>query len=169
MANDHSIPRARKQGLIVQEVEDEVLIYDIERKQAHALNSTAALVWKSCDGKRTVSEIQQQASRQVGSSTNASIVWYALEQLDKYQLLEASEQPPVARSGITRREFITKFALAAAVVPLVKSIKVPGPSQNGSCVAWGGPCDPVTGPFCCPGQHCALFAPPLQPVCQDAG
>ncbi|MBV9278705.1 MAG: hypothetical protein JOZ41_01360, partial [Chloroflexi bacterium] len=43
-------PRARKNGLIVRELEDEVLVYDLERHRAHCLNRAAGLVWKHADG-----------------------------------------------------------------------------------------------------------------------
>ena len=50
--NNSQVPVARKQGLVVQEMPDEVLIYDLDTNKAHCLNQTAAFVWKSCDGKK---------------------------------------------------------------------------------------------------------------------
>ena len=55
--NNSQVPVARKQGLVVQEMPDEVLIYDLDTNKAHCLNQTAAFVWKSCDGKNTVERI----------------------------------------------------------------------------------------------------------------
>jgi len=48
MNNHHpaQLPLARKDQLIVKEVDDEVLVYDLKTDQAHCLNKTAALVWK---------------------------------------------------------------------------------------------------------------------------
>ena len=40
------LPAAREEGLIIQEMADEVLVYDRERYKAHCLNQTAALVWR---------------------------------------------------------------------------------------------------------------------------
>ena len=48
------VPKARHNKLVIQELEDEVLVYDLERNQAHCLNRTAALIWEHCDGKQTV-------------------------------------------------------------------------------------------------------------------
>ena len=39
-------PRARTEGLVVTELPDELLVYDLERHRAHCLNPTAALVFK---------------------------------------------------------------------------------------------------------------------------
>ena len=48
------LPRARHDRLVVEQIGDEILIYDTVNNCAHTLNRTAALVWKLCDGKRTV-------------------------------------------------------------------------------------------------------------------
>jgi len=48
---------ARQNGIVVQEMPDEVLVYDLDSNKAHCLNQSAALVWKSCDGTNTVGDI----------------------------------------------------------------------------------------------------------------
>ena len=50
-------PTARRDRLIVRELENETLVYDQANDEAHCLNQTAALVWKHCDGRTTVDEI----------------------------------------------------------------------------------------------------------------
>ena len=39
------MPRARQDELVVEELQDETLVYDLERHKARCLNRTAALVW----------------------------------------------------------------------------------------------------------------------------
>ena len=56
-SNNHAMPRARQEKLLVHELTDEVLVYDLKRHKAHSLNKTAALVWQRCDGKSGVTEI----------------------------------------------------------------------------------------------------------------
>ena len=51
------IPSARKDGLVVKRVNSETLVYDTERQMAHCLNQNAALIWESCDGRRSVDEL----------------------------------------------------------------------------------------------------------------
>lgn len=48
--NDPHNPMARQSGLVVQEMPDEVLVYDMDTNKAHCLNQSAAFIWKSCDG-----------------------------------------------------------------------------------------------------------------------
>ena len=50
-------PQVRKDGLVVKELPEEMLVYDLERHRAHCLNQTAALVWKHCDGQTSAKEI----------------------------------------------------------------------------------------------------------------
>ena len=53
-----NIPLARKECLVIKELPDETLVYDTKHDKAHCLNNTAALVWKNCDGKRTITQLR---------------------------------------------------------------------------------------------------------------
>jgi pyrroloquinoline quinone biosynthesis protein D len=44
-------------GFFIEEMEGEILLYKTGTHKAVYLNETAALVWKLCDGERTVREI----------------------------------------------------------------------------------------------------------------
>ena len=57
-------PRARKQGLLIERLPDEVLVYDLDRKKAHCLNGSAALIWNHCDGKTSVEGISRILQQQ---------------------------------------------------------------------------------------------------------
>jgi len=59
MNNSQQRPVARKEGLVIQEMPDEVLVFDTETNKAHCLNETAAFVWKSCNGTNSVADITQ--------------------------------------------------------------------------------------------------------------
>lgn len=142
--NKNNHPRAHKEGLIIQPMGNELVVYDSSSKQAHNLNATAAKIWKLCDGKRSIAEIAQIAGRELKQPVSEQVVWYALSKLEEFGLLEASMSVPSSLAGISRREFLTKFAIAAAVVPVVKTIKVPGPAQASSSTRCGDPCDSST-------------------------
>lgn len=43
-------PKSRRENIVVQEFDDEVLIYDLERDRAFCLNKTSAVVWRACNG-----------------------------------------------------------------------------------------------------------------------
>lgn len=141
-------PRARKEGLVVQQLADEVLVYDQERFKAHCLNHTAALVWKHCNGKKTTSEIAQALGREAGSPVDEELVWLALSQLGKSRLLTEQVMVPEGQAGISRREVMRRVGIAAAVaLPVVTSIVAPRAAQAINCRTSGQPC--TTGPQCC--------------------
>ena len=81
-------PQTRQEGLIVRELDGEILIYDSRNNKAHCLNETAAKVWKQCDGRKAVAEIRRSVSRELGSEIDERIVWYALKQFGRDHLLE---------------------------------------------------------------------------------
>src|SRR5438445_13876371 len=144
-------PRARRDGLVVQELPDEVLIYDRDSDRAHCLNQTAALVWKYCDGKTTVPRMARRLERDLAADTvDEKVVWYALDQLSKDYLLEESVVPPAMLAGMTRREMVRVLGVAAVVaVPLVTSIVAPTPAQASTCFTTGSEC--TSGAQCCSG------------------
>ena len=52
-------PKGRHNDLVVQDSENEVLIYDLKLNKAYCLNETSALIWRLCDGTKSVAEIIQ--------------------------------------------------------------------------------------------------------------
>lgn len=149
--NAERMPRARQQGLIIENLPGEVLVFDSERDRAHCLNQTAALVWKYCDGKTTVSEMARNLERDLNSpNVDERMVSYALEQLSRDHLLEESIVPAAMLSGLTRRQMVRTLGIAAVIaVPVVTSIVVPTAQAATSCSAPGQPCG--SSATCCSG------------------
>ena len=142
-------PRMRVQGLVVDDIPGEVLVYDLERHKAHCLNLAAGLVWRQCDGETTAAEIAGRVSTQLDAPFDEELVWLALRQLDKLHLLVSSPSIPPAVAGMSRRELIRNLSIAAAVaVPLVTSIVSPTPAQASTCAGRGQPCG-TNGLSCC--------------------
>ena len=98
------VPTARKDQLIIQKAHDEVLVYDLKTDKAHCLNLTAASVWNSCDGKSTVADIVRRLGGELGAPIDEEIVWLALTQLEKFDLLDAKLTKPKTIIGMSRRE-----------------------------------------------------------------
>ena len=147
-----SKPEVRQSGLIVREMDNEILIYDTGNDKAHCLNETAALVWKECDGTKSVAEITRRLSRQLDTKVDERVVWFALKQFDRDHLLEQQLVMPAAlmNGGLNRREMVRALGLAAAVaVPVVTSILAPTAVQAATCLASGQPC--TTSAQCCSG------------------
>lgn len=143
------LPAAREDGLIMQKMVDEVLIYDQQRHKAHCLNQTAALVWQSLDGKSTASQIAARLSQQQGVAVSAAVVQLAVAELGRSGLLRS----PVAaegKSGLSRRELIKRIGVGAAVaLPVVVSVVAPRAAQAATCRTSGQPC--TTSAQCCSG------------------
>jgi hypothetical protein len=139
-----TLPRAREAGLIVRELEEETLIYDVDTDKAHCLNQTASLIWKHCDGTSSVTQICKLLSQTMATTIDEKVVWYALEQFNKDGLLEEQIEPPAAFkiAGMSRRQMVRTLGLAAMVaIPLVTSIVAPTAVQaGGSCIPVGSPC-----------------------------
>jgi hypothetical protein len=133
--------RARKEGLLVHALEDEVLVYDLVRHKAHCLNQASATVWKHCDGRNAARDLARIVGRELDIRFDEQMVWLALLQLDKARLLENRILPASGPARISRRDVIKRAGLAAAIsVPLISSIVSPTPAQAATCVAKGGNC-----------------------------
>lgn len=156
-------PVARTRNLVVKELPDETLIYDLDSDEAHCLNQTAALVWKNCDGTRSAEELANLLTNKLGVRVSENVVWLALDQLEQFKLLENSVSKPAPLNGMTRRHLMRTLGIAAAVsIPVITSIIVPTPAQAASCNSPtnrdpGCPCtaDSQCGPphFNCLGNH----------------
>ena len=141
-------PIARKEGLIVEQLPDEVLVYDLDQDRAHCLNHTAAFVWQNCDGRTTTNEIASLLGQKLSTSVDENVVWLALDQLDRNNLLTSRPVAPPPPSGMNRREMVRALGLAAIVaVPVVTSIVAPTPAQASTCLASGQVC--TGGIQCC--------------------
>jgi hypothetical protein len=138
-------PKARQQGLVVQEMPDEVLIYDLDTDKAHCLNKSAALVWRSCDGTRSVADIVREFESTGAGKINEDFVWVALDQLSENSLLEEGVAPRFA--GQSRRQVLKTIGLASAVaIPVIASLVAPQHAlANLSCACTApGPCATAT-------------------------
>jgi coenzyme PQQ synthesis protein D (PqqD) len=139
--SEESVPRARKEGLLVQEMPDELLVYDLDRHKAHCLNETAALIWKRCDGKTTVGQMVRRLGHETKSPVDEAVVCLAFDQLAKANLLQDQARKWSGASGISRREVIRRIGAAAAVsLPLVTSIVAPEAVQAATCRASTAAC-----------------------------
>src|SRR5260221_2360703 len=110
MKSTPALPRARKVGLVIKELPDETLVYDLERDEAHCLTQTAALVWKCCDGKTTVAKTAGLLHEQLHTSVNADVVWLAIKQLQRFHLVESSDNDTVVMPTVSRRNLVLKYA-----------------------------------------------------------
>lgn len=143
--NNSQYPLARTNGLVVQEVPNEVLVFDMETNEAHCLNETAAMVWKYCDGKTSVPQIAEILG-EGKNSVSDDLIWLAIDQLNEHKLLEKEVETKFA--GQSRREVLRKIGLASMIaLPIIASMAAPRSvlaATSCACVS-GGDCTTQTG------------------------
>ncbi|PYS25412.1 MAG: hypothetical protein DMF72_01745 [Acidobacteria bacterium] len=140
------LPRALRDNLVIRELDDETLVYDTERDEAHCLNQTAALVWELCDGKTSATEAARSIQQELRTNIDSDLVWLAVKQLQKFHLVERATKSP----SVSRRDLVLKYAPAALALPVIMSISAPTPAQSASCLPNGAPCS--TNTQCCGGS-----------------
>jgi len=137
-----SWPLSRKDQLVVQEHDGEVLIYDLRNNKAFCLNASAAMVWQACDGSREISEISSLVAKALGETESEALVWLALDRLKKENLLEGEDQITGQFNGLSRREVIKKLGITSmAALPVIASLVAPtSANAASSCMAVTGGC-----------------------------
>ena len=131
-------PMARQNGLVVQEMPDEVLVYDLDTNKAHCLNGSAALVWKSCDGNYSIADIMKRFESAGSGKVTEDFVWLAIDQLSENNLLEKQIQPSF--EGTSRREVIKKIGLASMIaIPVIASLVAPQSALAAASCACNNP------------------------------
>ncbi len=174
-------PISSRDGLVVQDLDGEILIYDLREHKAFCLNKTSALVWQACDSEKIVAEIGRELGKRLNSPANDDLVWLALDQLKKENLIESKEEDfQIDFNGMSRREVIRKVGLASVVaLPIISSLVAPtaasaqsrtsGSSQTcnttaplGTNQAAGCPCN---GNGNCASNVCSVTSGASQGVC----
>ncbi len=147
------MPRARQDELVVEELPDETLVYDLKRHKANCLNRTAALVWQHCDGQTSVADVAALLEEQLATPTDEAVVWMALDRLGRAHLLSEPVTLPADRAQYSRREVLRTLRRVAGIslLPVVASIVAPRAAAAASCVSScaGMPnCSPCQPPGC---------------------
>jgi hypothetical protein len=167
-------PLARSDGLITEELDGELLVYDSENNLAHALDADAAAVWRACDGHTDTHTLATRCQTSEGD------VRMTLARLGELGLLEVAQ---AGADGDTRRSALRKIGIAGVGVATISSILVPIAAAAGSCappgncISNGQSCctgyakgglgcpDEAPGLCCLPAGVCSTYAPPANPCC----
>lgn len=150
--NNSQYPLARTNGLVVQEVPNEVLVFDMETNEAHCLNETAAMVWKYCDGKTSVPQIAEILG-EGKNSVSDDLIWLAIDQLNEHKLLEKEVETKFA--GQSRREVLRKIGLASMIaLPIIASMAAPRSVLAATSCACVAPGDCLTQTACASTSNC---------------
>src|SRR3954454_7444948 len=139
-------PPSRRADLVVEENGDELLVYDQRSDVAHRLNATAAIVWRHCDGRHSVSDLAEELrASPVGELADEDLVMVSLDGLAEAGLLDEAPERTSEEARLSRPRFIRRVGVvgsAALVLPVVHSIVAPTPAsaQSGaqptSCITY---------------------------------
>lgn len=173
--SDNTQALARNDELVVQDLQDEVLVYDLRNHKAHCLNKTAAFIWTRCDGETSAEAIAKMMEQEWRTPVTEDAVWFAMNKLSKAELLQERLVLPQAKAGMSRRSAIRRLGLGALLIPAVMTIvsptamagasvpaaclscikKITGSSDCGICVDVPGACFDNAG--CGNGQFSGCF------------
>jgi coenzyme PQQ synthesis protein D (PqqD) len=159
-SNGYFLPKARKNDLVTRQIPGELLVYDLKRHKAFCLNDTAASVWKNCNGKRTVKDLALALEKDQQTPVDDKVIWLALDQLEKSNLLQANVIEAAGFPSVSRRSLLRAGIVTAVALPIVTMIAAPTaqaagtpvasstcqgrhPSDPGGC--GGNPCSDATG------------------------
>ena len=145
------MPKARREQLVQEQLDGELLIYNTETHRVTCLTETAAFIWGLCDGETTLSAAEEQLRLRFGADGHPDILRATLGELESQNLLV----DPAPR-GTSRRAFVR--AAAASVV--AASVLVPRPAGAMSLLPDGAPvpggCVGMNGFNFCQAMTCQL-------------
>ena len=161
----NKLPVARTTEIVVQELGKEILIYDLNTHKAYNLNETSSTVYKACDGKTTFDELRVKAK------FTDDIIFLALDELKKENLLDKDKSYNSPFVGISRREAIRRVGLASMIaLPVISSLIAPtaamaqsGTSQEDAATPTPVPCVSYMG-SCSTSSQCCSDAPNCNPT-----
>lgn len=120
------LPKTKTSEILVQDLEKELLVYDLQTNKAFCLNETCGLVFQLCDGTKTIADISSSIARKLNQPINDELIWLALDGLKKENLLENSEHFEIDFNGLNRRQIIRKVGFASMIaLPIVSSVIAP--------------------------------------------
>ncbi len=128
-------PKARQENIVVQETKGETLIYDLQTNQAFLLNSTSAFVWNQCDGQKDIRQIAAVLARKHQQPINEEIVWLAIEELEKNNLITKRLKSANPLGKLSRREVVKKVGLTTMIaLPVISTLVAPIAANAASAV-----------------------------------
>ena len=107
------LPIARVSELHVEQVGDDLVLFDHRTHAAHSLNAAAAFVWERCDGDHSAELIADQA-RTEGLDLTVEAVRQTIQQLHDKQLLATAAEPRITYGPAPER---VRFVLANVQPP----------------------------------------------------
>jgi hypothetical protein len=148
----NKLPRSRCADIVVQNLGKEVLIYDLMTHKAYNLNEMCAAVYMACNGRTSFEQLRKS------SGLTDDIIFLALDELKKEELLESGEEYDSPFKTLSRREAIRRVGLASMIaLPVISSLVAPTAAMAQS--SGFAPGSRTLGQTCTASTQCASGAP----------
>ena len=146
------LPITRNANLVEQELENELLVYNLITQKAYALNETSKIVYQACNGKTSFDDL-----RRTHRYTD-DLIHLTLQELNAGGLPENYDSAGHF-AGLNRREAVKRVGLATmATLPVIVSLIAPH-AAHASSVA----CN--TNPTCMGNGNCPSACPTCTGIC----
>jgi hypothetical protein len=131
------LPQARSTKLLVQSVGQEIVVFDRETQRIHKLNRTAALIWRHCDGRRSVPQLAALLREGLNvPDLTEEVIWLALERFAKTRLLR-TVRGRAAGLNLRPRRTSVLWARSSPLMPSITSLRAPTPlmAKSSECLS----------------------------------
>jgi hypothetical protein len=157
LPHNSKVPLARSDDLLVERVGDELVIYDLENKEAHCLKPLAASVFTHSDGETPVTQMAGRVESDLARPVAEAEILDAVAQLEQIRLLEAPSLLVIdGNGGISRREMMRRvgYAGAAATVGTALVTSIAAPTALAACSGQPAGCNCTKNNPDCASNHC---------------
>ena len=132
-------PKAKSKGMVVQEIGGELLVYDLERNEAHCLNALTSFVWQHADGSANAARLVAPARERGIDGADEAGVGAALASLSDAHMLE-EPMPEMPEADLSRRQMIRQVAAIGGVAATVAIASIVAPTPADAKTRPSNPC-----------------------------
>lgn len=162
-----NLPVARDRDVVIQRLDNELLIYDIKTQKAYCLNKTTSSVYDACDGETSFDSLKHN------TGLTDEIVFFALDELRKEDLLAEGQEYGSPFVGMSRRDVIKKVGMASMIaLPVIASLVAPTAAMAASLLPQGAACTTslsCASNFCTDSVCCESSCSGVCESCNQAG
>lgn len=149
------LPPSKTENIVVQNLESELLIYDLVTNKVFCLNETSALVYKACDGKTSFDELKNK------HQFTDDLIFLSLDLLKKENLLDDNFVSPL--QGMKRREVVKIIGKTSLIaIPIISSLMAPSSAMAAASCGGIQPTGHIFGCIPAPENCTAMGSPQCQ-------
>lgn len=143
------LPVARTEDIVIQQSGKEILVYDLKTHKTYCLNETSSIIFQACSRNASFEELKRK------HKFSENIIFLALDEFRRENLLAENQQYNSPFSGMSRREAIRKVGFAsAAALPVIAFLVAPTAVMSASACRCVGPGNCLTQSACPNTMNC---------------